>query len=533
MTSTQDTLQSRLEFIGLDEASRARLADVRPHVEAHLSPALDKFYAKLSTVPEVSRFFDGKPQMSRAQGKQVGHWQAIAAGQLDDDYFQSSTKVGLRHAQIGLEPRWHIGGYGLIMETLVRGLVHDVMAEAVKPTKGRFGRSVPRKPEDIMADVDSMSESLVAVLKAMLLDIDIGVSAYFRKLTEDSRAADDAARAKIRDAVEATGTVLTKVAEGDLTHRVTATLDAEFDGIKDCTNGVVDRLTAIVGQLQNSSRSLKNATGEILAGANDLADRTTRQAATIEQTSASVEQLTTTVTENAKRASTVSEKAHMVAKNAISGGETMNLANEAMSAIEASSSKISKIIGLIDDIAFQTNLLALNASVEAARAGEAGKGFAVVAVEVRRLAQSAANASSEVKQLIEASAAEVRNGTALVSKATETLQDIVAGAEESASLIDSIAQANRLQSEALSEVSVAVRQMDEMTQHNAALVEETNAAIEQTEGQANELDRIVDIFDTGSEVRRTAPVARKAAPRSTPAGRFNGNAALKSDWESF
>src|SRR5690606_20524892 len=138
---------------------------------------------------------------------------------------------------------------------------------------------------------------------------------------------------------------------------------------------------------------------------------------------------------------------------------------------------ISNIIGMIDDIAFQTNLLALNASVEAARAGEAGKGFAVVAVEVRRLAQSAANASAEIKQLIDESAREVRNGTGLVARAAETLQDIRTGAEESASLIDTIAQANRDQAASLEEVTIAVRQMDEMTQHNAALVEETNAAI--------------------------------------------------------
>src|SRR5690606_39214595 len=159
--------------------------------------------------------------------------------------------------------------------------------------------------------------------------------------------------------------------------------------------------------------------------------------------------------------------------DAIEGGNVMADATKAMDAIRQSSAKISNIIGMIDDIAFQTNLLALNASVEAARAGEAGKGFAVVAVEVRRLAQSTAKASSEGKTLIEARANEVRGGNVLVSKAAEALQAIQGGTEESASLIDSIAQANREQSTALREVTTAVRQMDEMTQHIAARVEET------------------------------------------------------------
>jgi len=190
----------------------------------------------------------------------------------------------------------------------------------------------------------------------------------------------------------------------------------------------------------------------------------------------------------------------------------MNDATQAMTAIETSSGKISNIIGMIDDIAFQTNLLALNASVEAARAGDAGKGFAVVAVEVRRLAQSAAGASSDVKALIEASAGEVRSGAQLVNRAAERLQDILVGAEESATLIDAIATANRDQSGALEEVAVAVRQMDEMTQHNAALVEQTNAAIEQTEAQAGELDRIVAVFRSGQPAAMPEP-ARPAAPR--------------------
>jgi methyl-accepting chemotaxis protein len=165
-----------------------------------------------------------------------------------------------------------------------------------------------------------------------------------------------------------------------------------------------------------------------------------------------------------------------------------------MAAIETSSAKISNIIGMIDDIAFQTNLLALNASVEAARAGDAGKGFAVVAVEVRRLAQSAAQASSDVKALIETSAGEVRTGAQLVEQAARKLGDILHGAEDSFGLIDDMAKASREQSSALNEVAIAIRQMDEMTQHNAALVEETNAAIEQTETQAAKLDGIVDVF---------------------------------------
>src|SRR5690606_1823647 len=198
--------------------------------------------------------------------------------------------------------------------------------------------------------------------------------------------------------------------------------------------------------------------------------------------------------ERAKEASTV---ATGVTHTAEEGGQVMGQATEAMERITASSAKISNIIGLIDDIAFQTNLLALNASVEAARAGEAGKGFAVVAVEVRRLAQSAAQASSEVKALIEQSATEVKGGSKLVAEAAEKLQAILAAARSSNELMNSIAKQSQEQAAAIEEVNASVRQLDEMTQHNAALVEETNAAIEQTEAQALELDRVVETFTVG------------------------------------
>ncbi|WP_291407179.1 methyl-accepting chemotaxis protein, partial [Devosia sp.] len=310
-----------------------------------------------------------------------------------------------------------------------------------------------------------------------------------------------------------TGVVLSALANTDLTQRMNGEYQGAFLRLKSDVNAVADRLTDVVGQLRTTSGTLKAATGEILSGANDLSERTTRQAATIEETSATMEQLAATVLQNAQRAQEASAAAGDVTRSAEVGGQVMAQATEAMERITQSSAKISNIIGMIDDIAFQTNLLALNASVEAARAGEAGKGFAVVAVEVRRLAQSAASASADVKQLIEQSANEVKGGTRLVGDAAGKLEAMLEAARSSNALMTGIARESQEQASSIEEVNAAVRQMDEMTQHNAALVEEMNASIEQTEAQATKLDGIVDIFAT--DVRQAAPVSQS---RDVPQG---------------
>ncbi|KQN76398.1 methyl-accepting chemotaxis protein [Devosia sp. Leaf64] len=332
-----------------------------------------------------------------------------------------------------------------------------------------------------------------------------------------------------------TGTVLAALANTDLTQRMEGDFEGAFARLKTDVNAVADRLSDVVGQLRSTSGTLKTATGEILSGANDLSERTTRQAATIEETSAAMEQLATTVLENAARAKDASANAAQVTRTAEDGGAAMQDATQAMERITQSSSKISNIIGMIDDIAFQTNLLALNASVEAARAGDAGKGFAVVAVEVRRLAQSAAQASSEVKVLIEQSGSEVATGSKLVEEAASKLTSVLGAIRENTSSLEAIARESRDQAGAIEEITAAVRQMDEMTQHNAALVEETNAAIEQTEAQATELDRIVDIFKIdGRPASRTVAATRPAPMRApAPAFRTQGNAAISTDWDEF
>ncbi|WP_375452399.1 methyl-accepting chemotaxis protein [uncultured Devosia sp.] len=348
-----------------------------------------------------------------------------------------------------------------------------------------------------------------------------------------------------------TGQVLAALANTDLTRRMAGNYQGAFAQLKHDTNAVADKLADIVAQLRETSGSLKTATGEILAGANDLSERTTKQAATIEQTSAAMDQLAATVMQNAERARGASTVASGVTKTAEEGGQVMGQATAAMERITQSSGKISNIIGLIDDIAFQTNLLALNASVEAARAGDAGKGFAVVAVEVRRLAQSAASASADVKALIEQSANEVRGGSKLVSDAASKLESMLVAARSSNELMGSIAKDSQEQASSIEEVNTAVRVMDEMTQHNAALVEQINAAIEQTEAQASELDRIVDIFALEDAQRAVAPMAEavrlapvkalaqgarglqdklKTAARSYLS---HGNAAVDKDWSEF
>ena len=332
------------------------------------------------------------------------------------------------------------------------------------------------------------------------------------------------------------GDVLGAMADTDFTRRMEGDYEGAFARLKTDTNAVADKLSEVVGQLRHTSGSLKTATGEILSGANDLSERTTKQAATIEETSAAMEQLAATVLKNAQRAREASANAARVTHTAEEGGKVMDAANEAMDRITQSSSKISNIIGLIDDIAFQTNLLALNASVEAARAGEAGKGFAVVAVEVRRLAQSAAQASSEVKALIEQSSGEVTTGSKLVGDAASKLASMLEAIRDNTSALEAIARDSAEQATSIEEVTSAVRTMDEMTQHNAALVEQTNAAIEQTEAQASELDRIVDIFAVDAveaapveSVRAQQQVLRAAAPKL----RSQGSAALAADWDEF
>jgi methyl-accepting chemotaxis protein len=285
---------------------------------------------------------------------------------------------------------------------------------------------------------------------------------------------------------------------GDLTQRLPVDGRDEITRIAASFNLFAEKIQKILLDVRSASNSITTASGEIALGAQDLSQRTEQTASNLQQTSSSMEQLTGNVRQTADAAQTANQLASSASSAAAKGGEVVSQVVSTMDEINSSSKKINDIIGVIDSIAFQTNILALNAAVEAARAGEQGRGFAVVASEVRSLAQRSASAAKEIKTLIGESVGKVETGSRLVEAAGNSMSDIVASVQRVTDIIGEITAAASEQSQGIGQVNVAVVQLDQMTQQNAALVEESAAAAESLKDQAQRLTEIVSVFKLNS-----------------------------------
>jgi methyl-accepting chemotaxis protein len=535
--SNEDTLAERLSFIKIGPETEADIRSVKSLIMRDLPGALDSFYAQVQAFPHPKSFFTDQAHMAAAKNAQLSHWDAIASGRFDQDYARAVTAVGKAHARTGLEPRWYIAGYALILESLVASVI-----EARWPKSG-FGGGKRATAKQVAAE-------LGAVIKAALLDMDLAISVYVETSEIARKAADDRASAATNEAVlSAVGDALGAIADGDLTYRIGDELPRDYERLREDFNGALDRLTDTLSHVQANAGHINTGADEIAQASDDLSRRTEQQAASLEETAAALDEITATVKRTALGAEQANKAVSVANDVARDSGEVVGQAVSAMSEIEKSSLKISQIIGVIDEIAFQTNLLALNAGVEAARAGDAGRGFAVVAQEVRALAQRSADAAKEIKALISASSQQVGQGVNLVGKTGVALQSIIAKVTEIDRLVSEIASSAQEQSTGLHQVNTAVNQMDQITQQNAAMVEQSTAAAHSLKAETAELAQLVAAFKLGSSAQLASASRRPADPKPAAArspvhamnrkiaASFGGGAAAPAragqDWEEF
>ena len=357
----------------------------------------------------------------------------------------------------------------------------------------------------IMANASIRSTLILAVI-GMILAVGLGIF-ITRIITIPLQEAVNMAR---------------RVAAGDLTSSVEAKYTDETGQLLTALKEMNESLVQIVGDVRTGADSIATATEEIAAGNLDLSQRTEEQASALEETASSMEELTSTVKQNADNAQAANQLAINASGVAVKGGEVINRVVLTMESIRGSSKKISDIIGVIDGIAFQTNILALNAAVEAARAGEQGRGFAVVAAEVRSLAQRSAAAAKEIKTLIEDSVGKVQDGSRLVEEAGRTTQEIVTSIKRVTDIMAEISAASLEQSTGIEQVNIAITQMDDVTQQNAALVEEAAAAAESLEDQARQLVGVVARFTLEESVKPQASAPPRKVTRSAAAPQQKG-----------
>ncbi|WP_296014876.1 methyl-accepting chemotaxis protein [uncultured Agrobacterium sp.] len=367
-----------------------------------------------------------------------------------------------------------------------------------------------------------------------------------RSLSEKERIAREEQKAKeaanTQFAVDNLANALSRLSEGDVSYRISQPFVAHLDTVRENFNSSAEKLQSALTRVAENARGIDAGANEIRAAADDLAKRTEQQAASVEETAAALEEITTTVKDSTRRAQEAGQLVAKARTGAEQSGDVVRKAVVAMERIEKSSGEISNIISVIDEIAFQTNLLALNAGVEAARAGEAGKGFAVVAQEVRELAQRSASAAKDIKGLISTSNNQVQEGVELVGETGRALETIVSEVQEINRHVMAIVEAAQEQSSGLQQINTAVNQMDQDTQKNAAMVEETTAASHGLAREASSLNQLLGQFKLSdtfeAPVRPATSAERPAASPARALGRkiataFGGNAAVKQDWEEF
>ncbi|MFH7811791.1 MULTISPECIES: protoglobin domain-containing protein [Acetobacter] len=475
-------LECRRQFMGLTEADCEAIRSIKTIIDSELPQALDGFYTQVRRTPETSMFFQSETHIEQAKAAQQEHWKNISSASFGLEYAQNVKQIGSIHAKIGLEPRWYIGGYALVLDHLI----HAIVASAL-PGGGLFDKKnmVSKK----------LSHKISSLCKAVLFEMDLTISVYLAE-AEKSRATlrDEAISKEQVFVAESFGSVLQEIAEQNLARDMKSNVPEPYLPLRDNLNAALHALRTTLKVASDTAYNIDVVTQEISAASGELALRTERQSASVEKTAAAIEQITATVSSTASR---VSEANNFVA-NCLESiqhfGGMIDRANESMAEIERSTEAINKITDIMDAVAIQTNILALNTAVEAARAAGAGNGFKVLAQQIRELANRARVASRDVRGLTGASQVQVSQGVSIMKEAREDMKFIISGIFEIRSRLKAIEDAAREQAAALQSVNGAVATIDEGTRQNAAMAERTSTASEGMVQETSQLRLLLDGF---------------------------------------
>ncbi|NIZ10253.1 globin-coupled sensor protein [Pseudooceanicola sp. HF7] len=463
------SFDERLRFFALSETDRQIMMEIRPLVESKIDPVLDRFYDFVRAEPVLSDFFRTEEMISHARERQKQHWHLLLSGEFSQSYIDSARMIGEVHYKIQLPFSFFLSAYSRVTSNVVDMLVRNA---------GALGS---RK---------SLSRRIGIVNRAFTLDAEMVIDSYFSAQARDREIALDYIANGLSD-----------LSNRDFGYVIPAPEDSDFsegfNNLREHYNGAVHNLSEAMGVVGRTVERLSSLTAEISQSATSLTTRTESQAATLEQTSAALRILTNKVRETAERATRVDETVSEASQSAQDSSDAVQSAMEALEQIQEASAEMGQKVSVIDDIAFQTNLLALNAGVEAARAGEQGKGFAVVASEVRALAGRSVNAATEINELIERNREIITNGVNKNAQVNEVLTAIVTSVNDVMTLVSEITTSAKEQSVSISEINSATNDLGNVTQTNAAMAEQTTAAMHIVQQSTAELQQLVMSFSGG------------------------------------
>jgi methyl-accepting chemotaxis protein len=459
---TDFDIRRRLRFSQVDGETKKLLETAWKIASPELPSILDEFYTHLVTEPEVARILGNHAE--RLKGLQGSHWERLFSGNFDGEYMAGVYTVGMVHKRIGLQPRWFIAGYRFVLKKLT-GLI-------TRRFKGNKAR---------------LAEVLSAVNTAVLLDIDLAITAY-------QDAIEDEKRKTVATVVETFGAALERLEQGDFTRGIVAEVTGDFAKMKADLEQATGRVRQTVHVILEGAAAVQTSAREIAQAATDLSSRTLQGAASLEESAAQASEVTKLVKKTAGNALEAARLVSSVRENAEQGERISAEASRAMVQIEAATNEISDIVGVIDTISEQTNLLSLNAAIEAAHAGQAGKGFEVVAGEVRKLAHQARESATKITALIKGSKAITEVGARLVRESGQSFQLVANQVTTIEALVVGISQAAQEQALGVEQISLAVGEMSGSTNDNSAMVQQMLAAAHSLEALSARQTDVLGFF---------------------------------------